>query len=553
MVERRSWLRVCALLLGVALLAAAQVAPAYAAAPNDEPENAVAITTLPFTAEQSTADASTNGADPDVTGAACPAEVQATVWYRYTATRAGAVRLDTAASDYDTVLAVFTPSAQGLELVACNNTASGRMQAREIIDAVAGATYLVMVGAAAGSAPATLGLTVEESPLAPLALSVKVQRATPLVGGTGEVQLRGTVTCSRPVAVELSGSVEQEGARTSVSRRVNCLGKPVTWTAVSRNRQGPVLRHGPAQATVVVQGFDEHDDAVAQVRRRLRLRGPRIAFARSVSDGGHDPFRTEIFTVAEDGSRLKRLTKNNVEDDHPAYSPDAQRVAFTSSRHGTASIYVMNADGSRVRRLTTGAKADATPDWSPDGKWIVFTRYFPKQRQSDVLRVRVADRATRRITRTPARELHPRWSPDGKLIAVAKRDDRRGRSGIAVVRPDGSGRRWLTRNPRSRAGLVDESPTWSPTSSHVAFSRETSQQASSIDTVRRTGRGVARLTGAGGAARLPSWGADGRLVFVLDGALAAVEADGRGLAAVTGAAGTPRPYRFPDWAGAVPD
>lgn len=552
MVERRSWLRVCALLLGVALLAGVQVAPAHAAAPNDEPENAVAITALPFTAEQTAADATTNAADPDVAGVACPTGVHATVWYRYTATRAGAVRLDTAASDYDTVLAVFTPSPQGPELVACNNTASGRMQARATIDAVAGTTYLVMIGATAGSVPATLGLTVEDSPLPPLALSVKVQRAAPLVSGAGEVQLRGTVTCSRPVTVELSGSVDQEGSVTSVSRRVNCLGKPVTWTAESRDRQGPVLRHGPARATVVVQGFDEHDDAVAQVVRRLRVRGPRIAFARSVSDGGHDPFRTEIFTVAEDGSRLKRLTKNSVEDDHPAYSPDGQRLAFTSSRHGTASIYVMNADGSRVRRLTTGAKADATPDWSPDGKWIVFTRYFPKQRQSDVLRVRVADRATRRVTRTGADELYPRWSPDGKLIAVTKRDDRR-RSGIAVVRPDGSGRRWLTRNPRFREGLLDESPTWSPTSSHVAFSRETSQQASTIYTVRRTGRGVARLTGAGGTARLPSWGVDGRLVFVLDGALAAVEADGRGLAIVTGTAGTPRPYRFPDWAGSVPD
>jgi hypothetical protein len=551
--QGRLRLRACALLLGAVMIVPAAATPAIAAAPNDELAGAVDITELPYAAEQSTAEATASATDPALTGPACPAGVHATVWYRYTASQSGPVRLDTLGSDYDTVLAVFTEGPSGLEQVACNNIGGWRVQARATVDMTEGTTYAVMVGATEGTVAANLRLTVEESTLPPLAVSVSVRRATPLVPSVGEIQLSGTATCSRPAQIMLSGTVEQGGSFTSISHRIDCPGSAVDWTARTRDRQGPQLQAGTAQATLVATSFDEHGDADAEVTQTLRVHGPLIAFARSVSSGGHDPFRTEIFTVTEGGTGRTRLTNNSVEDNHPSFSPDGQRIAFTSSRHGSPSIYVMNADGSRVRRLTFGGKADAMPHWSPNGKWIVFTRHYAKQRQTDLLRVRVDDRVTRRITRTKgARELRPSWSPDGKLIAFSKLLDGQDRYGIAVIRPNGKGARWLTRNPRSRAGLIDDAPTWSPTSGHVAFARETSRRAGDLYTVRRDGRGVRRLTTAGGAAQQPSWGADGRIVFVRDGALTAVNADGTGLRTILeDAAATSRPFAFPDWARTV--
>jgi dipeptidyl aminopeptidase/acylaminoacyl peptidase len=545
-------LRACALLLGAVMIVPAGATPAIAATPNDELAGAETITALPYAAEQSTAEATASALDPDLTGPACPRGVHATVWYRYTAQQSGPVRLDTLDSDYDTVLAVFTEGPSGLEQVACNNTGGWRMQARATVDMTADTTYVVMVGATEGTVAANLRLTVEASTLPPLAVSVSVRRATPLVPSAGEVQLSGTATCSRPAAIMVSGTVEQGGSFTSVSRRIDCPGSAVDWTARTRDRQGPPLQAGTAQATLVAISFDEHGDADAEVAQTLRVHGPLIAFARSVSKGGHDPFRTEIFTVAEGGTGRTRLTRNSVEDNHPAFSPDGQRIAFTSARRGSPSIYVMNVDGSRVRRLTFGGKTDAMPDWSPNGKWIVFTRHHAKQRQTELMRVRVDDRATRRITRTKARELRPSWSPDGKLIAFTKLLDAQDRYGIAVIRPNGKGARWLTRNPRSRAGLIDDAPTWSPTGSHVAFARETSRRAGDLYTVRRNGTGVRRLTAVGGAAQQPSWGADGRIAFVHNGGLAAVDADGTGLRTIIAdAAAASRPYAFPDWARTV--
>src|SRR5205809_374376 len=49
----------------------------------------------------------------------------------------------------------------------------------------------------------------------------------------------------------------------------------------------------------------------------------------------------------------------------------APRIAFTSNRDGNDEIYVMNADGSAPTRLTTTVAHQ--PRWSPDGQRIAFT------------------------------------------------------------------------------------------------------------------------------------------------------------------------------------
>jgi Tol biopolymer transport system component len=43
----------------------------------------------------------------------------------------------------------------------------------------------------------------------------------------------------------------------------------------------------------------------------------------------------------------------------PAWSPDGNEIAFTSSRDGNLEIYIMNADGSNPRNLTNNPAGDA--------------------------------------------------------------------------------------------------------------------------------------------------------------------------------------------------
>ncbi len=79
----------------------------------------------------------------------------------------------------------------------------------------------------------------------------------------------------------------------------------------------------------------------------------------------------DIFRADPNGSNLTRLTSTDGYDAEATVGPDG-RIVFTSVRDGDMEIYSMNADGSGVRRLTNRPGPDGGPFFSRDGKQIVF-------------------------------------------------------------------------------------------------------------------------------------------------------------------------------------
>jgi serine/threonine protein kinase/Tol biopolymer transport system component len=73
--------------------------------------------------------------------------------------------------------------------------------------------------------------------------------------------------------------------------------------------------------------------------------GNKVAFM-SIRDGNW-----EIYSINTDGSDLKRLTNNGVNDGLPTFSPDGQFITFVSDEGGKWAIWAMNADGSGRRKL----------------------------------------------------------------------------------------------------------------------------------------------------------------------------------------------------------
>lgn len=55
------------------------------------------------------------------------------------------------------------------------------------------------------------------------------------------------------------------------------------------------------------------------------------------------------------------------------YSPDGRNIAMVLSGTGNSELWVANRDGSKRRRLTKNNSLEASPDWSADGKRLVFT------------------------------------------------------------------------------------------------------------------------------------------------------------------------------------
>ena len=60
---------------------------------------------------------------------------------------------------------------------------------------------------------------------------------------------------------------------------------------------------------------------------------------------------------------LLQLTKNEVVDWQPSWSPDGTKIAFSSKRDGNWEIYVMDASGQNQVNLTNNPARDITATW----------------------------------------------------------------------------------------------------------------------------------------------------------------------------------------------
>jgi dipeptidyl aminopeptidase/acylaminoacyl peptidase len=171
-----------------------------------------------------------------------------------------------------------------------------------------------------------------------------------------------------------------------------------------------------------------------------------------------DPFADKPLT--------EQLTTGAYDHDHPAWSPDGERLVFSSRRHAghdrdlVSDLYSIAADGSDLRRLTDTTLSALHPAVSPDGTTVYFVGTAVGSSGRDCigrnqgLFAVPADGSARPRRLTDAETLHlatptvpPVVGPDGVLVEV----EHRGAVELHRVGRDGS-RQVLLSGPRQVVG-----------------------------------------------------------------------------------------------------
>ena len=129
----------------------------WAVPSNDTQSTAITIGSLPFSNQQTTADATSDETKPF-----CSNSSGSSVWYEYTPTSNQLLNIDTFGSNYDTVLSVFTDKEGGLAEVFCNDDFKEQIQSQLQVEVNQNTAYYIVVN---GYQSATGNLSLNLQPI----------------------------------------------------------------------------------------------------------------------------------------------------------------------------------------------------------------------------------------------------------------------------------------------------------------------------------------------------------------------------------------------------
>jgi Tol biopolymer transport system component len=195
--------------------------------------------------------------------------------------------------------------------------------------------------------------------------------------------------------------------------------------------------------------------------------GPRISpdgtkLAVGIASGGNPDIW--IWDIVRE--TMMHLTFNESDDNYPLWSPDGQRVAFSSDRGGKQGVYWKKADGTGETELLASApnRFIAPWAWSADGKSIVLLEYaLADNTNFDIgLLSMESDRELKPLLHEKYMELPSLISPDGQWMAYTAME-----SALPEVYarpfPDVNKGKWQV----SKGGGIN--PLWSPDGREVFY------------------------------------------------------------------------------------
>ncbi|WP_223193130.1 MULTISPECIES: translocation protein TolB [Psychrobacter] len=260
----------------------------------------------------------------------------------------------------------------------------------------------------------------------------------------------------------------------------------------------------------------------------------RIAYIEESGRGKDKISRLKVMDA--DGENARTITEVKGSIFSPAWSPDANRIAYAVQREKSYPvIYVQNVSGGGASVLTPFPGSNLSPSFSPDGSKILFSSSF--EGSSHIYEISASGGQPRRLTNwSKSSEVQPSYAPDGKSFVFVS--DKAGfnkpaiyrynfgsgqisqvsRSGYATspqVSHDGSQIAYLSGRSaaimNSNGGVVanlgstgiDEAPSFSPNGKRVVFA--STQGGKGVLTIKSLNGGQSFGKSGQGIIRSPVW------------------------------------------------
>jgi len=202
-------------------------------------------------------------------------------------------------------------------------------------------------------------------------------------------------------------------------------------------------------------------DPESKLGPRFSPNGEKLAYAQDYQ--GDEKFDLFVMDLASRKSVNITPETNFAIYPHIRWSPDGERMAFSSNRTGKFSIYAMLSSGGEATMLCDHKYSDSDPEWSPDGRYVAFTSLIRGQDHGVFIVPSKGGEPVQIRDREEAVEaFSPDWSPDGEKIAFVSSS--KGNYDIGLYDVGTRCVEWLT-----DARYESVAPSWSRDGRFLAF------------------------------------------------------------------------------------